>query len=145
MASESSEINAFLPGGLTYNKAHKHYLKSIRHRQAGSSAQWTPFRASEKKYMAKFPPPDLSDVLDLALLDEERRDEVDKGIWKGAADALEVRELPLKGNAEAKRRRAFCVPQVPGSFLQVLRGRSFNVSLMFHDYRFSHPTRLSIP
>lgn len=39
---------------------HVNYL--IMHRDS----EWTPFRAAEKRFKVRFPPPDLTDVLDLA-------------------------------------------------------------------------------
>ena len=108
-------------GSSSYKKARKQYLKSNRNRTVGSSADWTPFRAAEKKYMAKFPPPDLSDVLDLALLDEGRRNEVDRGKWKGSPDAIGVREVTLKGNAENRRKRVYCIPQLPGTSYLIVK------------------------
>lgn len=65
-------------------KAKKLYEKSLRNRppeQVG--AGWTAFRTAEKRFKARFPPPDLSHVLDLALLDANRSDEILNGGWKG--------------------------------------------------------------
>lgn len=72
-----------------YKKAKKLYEKSLRNRppeQVG--VDWTSFRTAEKRFKARFPPPDLSDVLDLALLDQSRSDEILKGGWKGNPAAL---------------------------------------------------------
>jgi alkylated DNA repair protein alkB homolog 1 len=67
-----------------FKKAKKLYEKSLRNRspqQVGAGR--TAFRTAEKRFKARFPPPDLSDVLDLALLDASRSDEILNGAWKG--------------------------------------------------------------
>ncbi|KAF8447471.1 hypothetical protein L210DRAFT_3440773, partial [Boletus edulis BED1] len=51
-----------------YKKARRQHWKSTRNRQVDVDTSWSPFRAAEKKYKARFPPPDLSAVLDLASL-----------------------------------------------------------------------------
>ena len=49
-----------------FKKARRQHYKSTKNRPADVDASWSPFRAAEKKYKARFPPPDLSAVLDLA-------------------------------------------------------------------------------
>ena len=51
-----------------YKKARRQHYKSTKNRPVDVDASWSPFRAAEKKYKARFPPPDLSAVLDLASL-----------------------------------------------------------------------------
>jgi len=46
----------------SYRKALKQYKRSTANRQPVEN-DWTPFRAAEKKYKARFPPVDLSQVL----------------------------------------------------------------------------------
>ncbi|EJD05912.1 uncharacterized protein FOMMEDRAFT_145266 [Fomitiporia mediterranea MF3/22] len=112
---ESLGPGSLLPGSPDYNKARKQYLRSNRHRPPEDTSKWTAFRTSEKKFMTRYPSPDLSEVLDLALLDAERQTEVDMGKWKGATDAVRTREIELKKDVpDRRRRRAFCVPQIPG-------------------------------
>lgn len=80
-----------------YKKAKKLYEKSLRNRppeQLGTD--WTPFRAAEKRFKARFPPPDLSDVLDLALLDASRSDEILNGVWKGNPTALSYERIDIQ-------------------------------------------------
>lgn len=80
-----------------YKKAKKFYAKSLRNRppeQVG--AGWTPFRAAEKKFKARFPPPDLSNVLDLALLDASRSDDILNGSWKGNPVALSYERIGVQ-------------------------------------------------
>ena len=48
-----------------YKKARRQHWKSTKNRPVNVDAGWSPFRAVEKKYKARFPPPDLSAVLDL--------------------------------------------------------------------------------
>lgn len=80
-----------------YKKAKKLYEKSLRNRppeQVG--ADWTPFRTAEKRFKTRFPPPDLSDVLDLALLDPSRSDEILNGAWKGNPSALPYERIDIQ-------------------------------------------------
>jgi len=50
-----------------FKKARRQHIKTTKNRNCDVDATWTPFRAAEKKYKARFPPPDLSTVLDLAI------------------------------------------------------------------------------
>ena len=118
--SASSEI--LVPGSAAYKKARKHFLKSTRNRPVDDSFSWSPFRESEKKYKAKLPPSDLSEVLDLALLDESREEEVKDGVWKGTANLYNVYEIELEEEIEPDRscnkgkKKAYCIPQIPGMY-----------------------------
>ncbi|KAJ3726161.1 hypothetical protein C8R42DRAFT_694830 [Lentinula raphanica] len=73
-----------------FKKARRQYLKSTKNRDPNIDKDWTPFRAAEKHFKARFPPPDLTKVLDLATLDERRASEVTAGIWAGKSDAVET-------------------------------------------------------
>ncbi|EGN95446.1 hypothetical protein SERLA73DRAFT_162321 [Serpula lacrymans var. lacrymans S7.3] len=106
----SSAGNIHDPTSPAYKKAKKQHIKTTRNRDKEIDLDWTPFRAAEKKYKAKFPPPDLTDVLDLGLLDEKREDEITQGGWRGKSDAVEVEEVPM-GKAAI---RAFVIPRIPG-------------------------------
>ncbi|KAF7295006.1 hypothetical protein MIND_01038700 [Mycena indigotica] len=57
-------------------KARRQYLNSIHNT---IDRDWTPFRAVEKRFKARFPPLDLSDVLDLALVDDSSTPSSPKG------------------------------------------------------------------
>ncbi|CAK5264246.1 unnamed protein product, partial [Mycena citricolor] len=81
------------PTSPAYKKARKQYLASTKSRDKAIEHDWTPFRVAEKRFRARFPPPDLSDVLDLALLNETRSREVQDGRWKGTA-LSGYREVP---------------------------------------------------
>ena len=98
------------PTSSEYKKARKQYFKSLRNRHHDDSA-WTPFRAAEKHYKARFPPPDLSNVLDLALLDPAREEEEAAGGWRGSIgiEGSEYRQL------EGANSRAFALPHIPGA------------------------------
>ena len=101
----------------SYKKARKHYLKSTRHRPPDEAFDWTPFRAAEKKYKARFPQPDLSNVIDLALLDPSRENEVNSGRWKGKVPTDEVMEVGLRmDSTESSERlvKAYCLRDMPG-------------------------------
>lgn len=95
-----------------YKKAWRQHVKSTNNREKDVELAWTPFRAAEKKYKARFPPPDLSHVLDLAASDDTRADEVNLGGWHGISDALEVREVQLKSPGQQK---AYTIPRIPGA------------------------------
>ncbi|KAI0340116.1 hypothetical protein BDW22DRAFT_1360636 [Trametopsis cervina] len=107
-------INVYDTDSKEYKKAKRKHLKSTRGRGDQVESDWTPFRAAEKKFKAKFPPPDLSGVLDLALLDSSRADEVTLGGWKGSLDAVEYREVELLSDDKKGKGRAYVFPQVPG-------------------------------
>ncbi|KAJ7452508.1 hypothetical protein B0H11DRAFT_2176658 [Mycena galericulata] len=119
------------PSSPAYKKAKRQYFNSTRNRKTTVELDWTPFRAAEKRFkvrhcmyccpvanrsapQARFPPPDLSDVLDLALLDDTRAPEVQTGIWKGAHNALEYRELTPKASSNVK---AYTTRRIPGLVL----------------------------
>lgn len=103
------------PTSPAYKKARRQHYKTTKHRPAHVESEWTPFRAAEKKYKAHFPPPDLSEVLDLALLDETRADEVARGVWRGSAEAVPFKEMTLKGSDPSLRdKKAYIFPKHPG-------------------------------
>lgn len=104
------------PTSREYKRARRHHHKTTKNRVEGLDTDWTPFRAAEKKYKARFPPPDLSDVLDLALLDETRSSEVERAGWKGRANAFLTKEIGLRDAqaTTARTRKAFTVIGIPG-------------------------------
>lgn len=105
------------PTSQEYKRARRHHYKTTKNRAEGFDTDWTPFRAVEKKYKARFPPPDLSDVLDLALLDKARSSEIERAGWKGRADAVQTRQIGLKDAraATAKKRKAYTITGIPGT------------------------------
>ena len=103
------------PTSVAYKKARRKHWKSTRNRPDHPEADWTLFRAAEKKYKARFPPPDLSDVLDLALTDPSRAVETARGRWKGRTDAVECREIPLHDSEGGGGRKAYIFPGTPGA------------------------------
>jgi alkylated DNA repair protein alkB homolog 1 len=98
-----------LPNTPEYKKAQRQYLKATKNRPVNIDQEWTPFRAAEKRFKARFPPLDLSSVLDLALRDDARNPEIENGIWAGSSDAVECIQI-LSGT-----RSAYIVPQIPGT------------------------------
>ncbi|PSS32177.1 hypothetical protein PHLCEN_2v2050 [Hermanssonia centrifuga] len=104
------------PSDPAYKKAKRQYLKTTHNRLEQLEAEWTPFRAAEKKYKAKFPPPDLTNVLDVALLDESRVEETKRGSWRGGANAVECHSVDLLGQ-ESRGRKAYVFPSIPGLVL----------------------------
>ncbi|KAG6334374.1 hypothetical protein ID866_4713 [Astraeus odoratus] len=63
------------PSSAAFKKARRQYLKTTKNRNQDQDPDltWTPFRAAEKKYKARFPPPDLRSVLDLAGVPTDRQ------------------------------------------------------------------------
>ncbi|KAF9792254.1 hypothetical protein BJ322DRAFT_1132594 [Thelephora terrestris] len=87
-----------------YKRAKKFYAKSLRNRPLEPvGAGWTSFRTTEKKFKARFPPPDLSHVLDLALLDTSRSDEILNGGWKGNSTAFPYERLDVRLDDEPSK------------------------------------------
>ncbi len=105
------------PTSREYQRARRHHYKTTKNRTEGFGADWTPFRVAEKKYKARFPPPDLSDVLDLALLDETKSSEIERAGWMGRADAVLTNEIGLRDAqaTTARTRKAFAVTGIPGA------------------------------
>jgi len=105
------------PTSREYKRARRHHYKTTKNRTEGSDTDWTPFRVAEKKYKARFPPPDLCDVLDLALLDETRSSEIERAGWKGREDAVLTKEIGLRDIrvTTARTRKAFTVAGIPGA------------------------------
>jgi alkylated DNA repair protein alkB family protein 1 len=97
------------PDSAEYKKARSQFIKTTRKRPQ-VEGDWTPFRAAEKKFKARFPPPDLSGVLDLAAGDEKRKVEVRLGEWAGKSDAIECK---------VAGRDAVIVPSIPGTLEHV--------------------------
>ncbi|KIY50920.1 hypothetical protein FISHEDRAFT_38493 [Fistulina hepatica ATCC 64428] len=105
------------PTSSAYKKARRQYLKATKSRNKDVEQDWTPFRAAEKRFKARFPPPDLSDVLDLSLLDGK----CPHGVWSGSLDESKFRELLMPPGS---LHRAFTLRGIPGfvvfpSFLSV--------------------------
>ena len=115
----ASQLMATLldPTSREYKRARKHHYKSTKNRAQGVDKDWTPFRAAEKKYKARFPPPDLSDVLDLAFLDKARSSEIERGGWKGHPETAQAEEIGLEDTraTAARTRKAFKITAVPGA------------------------------
>ena len=80
------------PASAAYKKARRQFYKATKNRPAVEQ-DWTPFRAAEKSFKARFPPPDLSGVLDLAQLDSSRQQEIEQGVWKGSTEPFPYRRL----------------------------------------------------
>ncbi len=63
-------------------------------------------------------PPDLSDALDLALLNASRHADIERTGWKGRPDAVQVKKIDLDDARQipvvAGTRKAFVVVDVPG-------------------------------
>jgi alkylated DNA repair protein alkB family protein 1 len=86
------------PDSPEYRKAQRQHLKATKNRPATIDQDWTPFRASEKKYKARFPPPDLSSVLDLTS----------EGHWVGSSTAFDYVNVALDDS------KAVALSRIPG-------------------------------
>ena len=102
-----------LPNTPEYKKAQRQYLKATKNRPATIDQEWTPFRAAEKRFKARFPPPDLSSVLDLAAADGSRAQEIIDGHWQGSPTAVESVKMPLRN--DKRRSNAYLIPAIPGA------------------------------
>ena len=109
-----SAIDLQDPTSAAYKKAKRKFLKTTKNRPEHTDEDWTPFRAAEKKYKARFPPPDLSAVFDIAASDPERVEELKRGGWKGRADAIEHRAINLD-LGEGPSKKAYVFPAIPGA------------------------------
>lgn len=98
-----------VPNTPEYKKAQRQFLKATKNRPFNIDQEWTPFRAAEKRFKARFPPLDLSTVLDLALRNDTRIPEIKNGIWAGSPDAIEC--IQILSDTES----AYIVPQIPGA------------------------------
>jgi alkylated DNA repair protein alkB family protein 1 len=96
-------------------KAERQFRKATKNRPANIEQEWTPFRAAEKRFKARFPPPDVSSALDLASADESRAPEIKLGHWVGSSIAVDSVKISLKENI-------YTIPHIPGvPHLQVKR------------------------
>ncbi|KAH7910652.1 hypothetical protein BJ138DRAFT_1064760 [Hygrophoropsis aurantiaca] len=112
MVAQVPEI--YDPSSASYKKARRQYIKTTKGRSNDVALDWTPFRTAEKKYKARFPPPDLSGVLDLAEISHESG----MGGWKGSPSAVPANEVKVNQRSPNNPgARAFVVPQVPGLVL----------------------------
>ncbi|KAH8108177.1 hypothetical protein BXZ70DRAFT_1015809, partial [Cristinia sonorae] len=102
------------PTSSAYKKARRLHLKTTRNRPEQAGAGWTPFRAAEKKYKARFPPPDLSQVLDLAAGDPSREQELSQGGWRGRSDAIPYHTLH---SVDGTNTQIVTFPDIPGLVL----------------------------
>ncbi|TFK46434.1 hypothetical protein OE88DRAFT_1667832 [Heliocybe sulcata] len=114
MSSTATLTGLHDPTSSEYKKARRRFLRTTKNRDNHVDADWTPFRAAEKKYKARFPPPDLSNVLDLAILDGARQSEVRLGAWVGRHDATEWKEIRISGEGGSSGRKAYILPRIPG-------------------------------
>jgi alkylated DNA repair protein alkB family protein 1 len=112
-----ANVHAVDPSSAAYKKARRLHNKTTRNREIGAQLEWTPFRAAEKRYKARFPPPDLGDVLDLATMDTSRAEECAHGGWIGSTDAVEWREVrTLTAFGEpGLEKKAYAIPRIPGA------------------------------
>lgn len=97
---------------ISENRARKRYLASKKGSE-GVEADWTPFRVAEKLYKAKWPKPDLVNVLDLATLQCQRTEELSSSGWIGGRSKAR-RLASTQDTACAPPCSAFAIPEIPG-------------------------------
>ncbi|KAF8582644.1 hypothetical protein K439DRAFT_1413026 [Ramaria rubella] len=93
-----------------YRKALRKHLKNKRQ---PPEHEWTPFRAAEKRYKARFPPPDMSNVLDLSQPGVESHITLSHADLTGNPDAIPTTPIRL-GREGSRVGGAYKVPQIPG-------------------------------
>ncbi|KIO06395.1 hypothetical protein M404DRAFT_481088 [Pisolithus tinctorius Marx 270] len=103
MSPSTTDVVAVDPSSAAFKKARRQYIRTTKNRSQDVDANWTPFRAAEKKFKARFPPPDLTDVLDLAAEDRS-------GGGSGGGRAVCIRTFSDGG-------KVYTVPAVPGLVL----------------------------
>ncbi|GJE98122.1 alpha-ketoglutarate-dependent dioxygenase AlkB [Phanerochaete sordida] len=111
-----TETTSLLGPSLTpaQKKARKQHLKTTKNRPADIEDGWTPFRAAEKRFKAKWPLPDMSTVLDLHHEDMEGADEGSgEPSQRGRRDAVEWRQVDVSVDQKGKG-KAYAFPRVPG-------------------------------
>lgn len=91
-----------------YKKALRKHLKTTR---PPLDHEWTPFRTAEKRYKARFPPPDLGDVLDFSHAEAS---EMLPNEPRGNMHVISTRPIRLRCEGP-KRSGAYIVPQIPGA------------------------------
>jgi alkylated DNA repair protein alkB family protein 1 len=102
------------PSSSAYKRARRRHIKTTRNRPTDVDQDWTPFRAAEKRYKARFPPPDLSHVLDLATITTDARAEEEclRGGWRGSSRAVQWNEIHLD---DSEGRKGYIIPRIPGN------------------------------
>jgi alkylated DNA repair protein alkB family protein 1 len=85
--------------------------KVQRHRRKEPNPDWTPFRSAEKKYKSQFPPPDISNVLDLARLNPARESEIKSGVWSGCTKPDAIIDI----SRETSNTKVYILPEIPGT------------------------------
>ncbi|TFK29883.1 hypothetical protein FA15DRAFT_684190 [Coprinopsis marcescibilis] len=103
----SSVSDLLDPSSPAYKKARRQFYKATKNRPDTINNDWTPFRAAEKRYKARFPPPDLASLLDLAQYDSQRSNEIADGVWRGSLDSVSHTRLNSKVDA-------YAIPDIPG-------------------------------
>jgi len=105
-------------GSGAYKKAWRHHRKSAK---TPASEDLPYIRYQEKYFKTKFPPPSLEHVLDLATRFDDRKHEVDTGVWKGSPVAINVEEISCLQADDGQNypRRAFHFANLPGERLQL--------------------------
>jgi alkylated DNA repair protein alkB homolog 1 len=105
-------------GSAAYKKAWRQHKKSAK---TPASEDLPYIRHQEKYFKAKFPPPSLERVLDLATRADDRKHEIDAGVWKGSPAAANVEEISCLQAKDGQNspRRAFHLVDLVGECSQL--------------------------
>ncbi|TFK42638.1 hypothetical protein BDQ12DRAFT_623854 [Crucibulum laeve] len=142
----SPAAHLFDPSSPEFKKAKRQYQKATKNRNPEIDLDWSPFRAAEKRYKARFPPPNLSNVLDLATLDTSRQPELSRGIWVGNANAIVSQKLACPAGRMVD---AYILPRIPGlvilpSFIPPVKQRRLVRWSLASHARYPNETNLDI-
>ena len=103
------------PTSSAYKRALRRHVKTLEEKKGIVNA-WSAFRTEEKRFKARFPRPELRDVLDLSTLDDGAQSDpvlVSAGWTCAPCDVTRVVPLPLRVSVPGS---AFLVPEIPGVF-----------------------------
>lgn len=87
-----------------HKKAMRRYLKN---KKQDLDYEWTPFRAAEKHFKVRFPPPNLQTVLDLWETSAKSAEDI-----TGNPNAIFTKVIGTNDNRKAT---AYTIPEMPGS------------------------------
>lgn len=95
-------------------KARRQHLKTTKNRPTDIGEGWTPFRTAEKQFKAKWPPPDMSSVLDVRPEATECISGGGGGASRGECrDIVDWRHVDVSVN-EMGKGKAYVFLRVPG-------------------------------
>lgn len=112
MTIETPSSSTLSPLTPAQKKARRQHAKTTKNRPADIKEGWTPFRAAEKRFKAKWPAPDMSGVLDLHD-DGIAGESTGRSSWRGSRDVVEWTQANVSVDEKGEG-KAFIFPRVPG-------------------------------